>query len=89
MLVLSMSIIHTLKKIVDPVRAREEEQQRKSRREQPTREVAGDGPSGAADGPTLFVCRVCNQTSSEGSYCPRCLSDTMRPVEPGDLPEER
>lgn len=79
-----MSIIHTLKKIVDPIRAREEERQRKSRREQPKREVAGAGPPRDEAGPPQFVCRVCNQTSPEGSYCPHCLSDTMSPVSPKD-----
>jgi hypothetical protein len=79
-----MSIIQTLKKIVDPIRAREEERDRKSRRAQHRREVAGAGPPQEEVEPPRFVCRVCNQISSEGSYCPHCLSDTMSPVPPTD-----
>jgi rubrerythrin len=70
-----MSIVHTLKKIVDPMQARLEEAQRKKTRERKEQEVPGEPP--------VYVCRVCGARSNEGAYCPRCLADTMSPRENG------
>ena len=67
-----MSIVESLKKLLDPLQARLEEQERKSLREQPKKEVPGDPPS--------HVCRVCGHASADESYCPKCLADTMEPV---------
>ena len=67
-----MSIISTLNKLVDPIQARREEEDRKRQREQPKREHAGDPPR--------FACRVCGHVDSEKSYCPECLADTMEPL---------
>lgn len=65
-----MSIIWTLKKVLDPVRARQEELQRKADRERPKREVAaGSGP--------MFRCTVCGHLSPEPVFCPHCLADTL------------
>jgi rubrerythrin len=66
-----MSILYTLKKLVDPNQARLEEAERKKRREMKKREAPGDPP--------VYVCRVCGARSTEGAYCPQCLADTMTP----------
>jgi rubrerythrin len=76
-----MSIIWTLKKIVDPVRAAHEEIQREEDRKRPRRAVAGDGPEPGAGG--RFRCRVCGHEGEEQGYCPECLADTMEPCEAG------
>lgn len=67
-----MSIIESLNKLVDPVRAREREEELRKEREQPKREASGDPPR--------FVCRICGHRSEDRSYCPECLADTMKPV---------
>jgi rubrerythrin len=67
-----MSLIQTLKRILDPNQARLEEWDRKSRRERPKKEAAGDPPR--------FVCRVCGHEGVEKTYCPHCLADTMEAV---------
>ncbi|MES1208642.1 MAG: hypothetical protein ABUS79_22115 [Pseudomonadota bacterium] len=70
-----MSIIESLRKLVDPVQARAEEEERRVLREQPVREAKG--------APPRFRCRVCAQEDDQGGYCPRCLADTMKRVPPG------
>ena len=72
-----MSIIESLRKLVDPVQARHEELERKGEREQVKREVAGAPPA-------LYRCRVCEGTSTEGGYCAACLADTMVKVPAGE-----
>jgi len=67
-----VSIVQSLKKIVDPERARQEAAQLKKERELPRREVAGDPPK--------YCCRICQTTSTDRSYCPACLADTMVPL---------
>ncbi len=69
-----MSIISTLNKLVDPIQARREEEDRKRQREQPKREHAGDPPR--------FACRVCGHVGDDKSYCPECLADTMESEKP-------
>jgi rubrerythrin len=64
-----MSIVESLRKLVDPVQARHEEEERKSAREQPKREHPADPPR--------FVCRVCGHEAEEKGFCPSCLADTM------------
>lgn len=71
-----MSIIESLKRLVDPVQVRQEEAERKAAREQPKREHDGDPPQ--------FACRVCGQVGADRSYCPECLADTMEPVHDKD-----
>lgn len=66
-----MSIVHTLKKVVDPIRARAEEAERKAQREQQKQQEAGDAP--------LYHCKVCEREDDQGAYCPGCLADTMVP----------
>ena len=68
MLVL-VSIVQSLKKLVDPERARQEAAQFKRERELPRREAAGAPPT--------YCCRICQTTSTDRSYCPACLADTM------------
>jgi rubrerythrin len=67
-----MSIIESLSKLVDPVQAREREEERKKEREQPKREASGDPPR--------FACRVCGHEDTQGDFCPTCLAGTMRPL---------
>ncbi|HXU04288.1 MAG TPA: hypothetical protein VN903_25180 [Polyangia bacterium] len=66
-----MSIVESLKKLVDPVQAREEAEEWRKAREQPKREQSGDPPR--------FTCRICGHVSEEKAYCPECLADTMEP----------
>ena len=68
----TMSIIDTLKRIIDPNQARIEEYDRKRQRERKEREASGD--------PQHFACRVCGHEGPEPEYCPHCLADTMRPA---------
>jgi len=81
-----MSIIYTLKKLVDPIAARAEETQLKKAREDVRRQQSGDPPAppeadtdGAA--PLRFRCRCCGMEQARGAYCPVCLADTMEPLE--------
>jgi hypothetical protein len=67
-----VSIVQSLKKLVDPERARQEAAQFKRERELPRREAAGDPPT--------YCCRICQTTSTDRSYCPACLADTMVPL---------
>jgi hypothetical protein len=64
-----MSIVESLKKLVDPVKARQEEEERRKDREQPIRSDAGAGPE--------RECRVCGYRSTD-LYCPTCLAETMQ-----------
>jgi rubrerythrin len=76
-----MSIIDTLRKVVDPIAARQEEAERKRQREQSRRAAEGDPP--------IYRCRVCGAESPDRTYCPECLADTMEPVpksQPGAPP---
>lgn len=68
-----MSIVESLKKVVDPVAARERDVELKRAREQPTRDDSA-GPESAR------VCRVCGHRGREPIFCPQCLAETMRPV---------
>jgi rubrerythrin len=67
-----MSIIESLTKLVDPIQARQREEERKAERERPKRERDGDPPH--------FVCRVCGHEDLQKGYCPECLADTMAPA---------
>jgi hypothetical protein len=67
-----MSIIESLKKLVDPIAAREAEEERKVARTQPIRESEGPPPA--------FECRVCQYVGPDPVFCPECLAGTMRPV---------
>ena len=70
-----MSIIQSLKKLTDPIRAREEAAALERLREQPKDAVPSDPPR--------YRCRICAAVASDGSYCPTCLADTMVLVEQG------
>ena len=66
-----MSIVESLKKLVDPIAARQKEAELISARAQPVREDPGEPPG--------YECRVCGHLSTDPSYCPTCLALTMRP----------
>jgi hypothetical protein len=67
-----MSIVESLKRLVDPTQARKEEAERKSAREQPLREDEG--------GPPGFKCRVCGELGRDPMFCAECLAATMEPL---------
>ena len=67
-----MSIVESLKRLVDPVQVRKEEAERKRAREQPIRE--------AEIGPPGFSCRVCGQLGRDAMFCADCLAATMEPA---------
>jgi len=69
-----VSIVESLKKLVDPVRARQEEQERRSDRERPAADDEGGPPA------PNRRCRVCGHEGTEPSFCPDCLAETMRPL---------
>ena len=68
-----MAIVESLKRLVDPVRAREEETERRADRERPDADDDG-GP------PPKHRCRVCGHEGPEAIFCPDCLAETMRPA---------
>ena len=67
-----MSIIESLVKLVDPIQARQQQEEQRRTREEPKRTHAGDPPR--------FACRVCGFVGDDKAYCPECLADTMEPV---------
>ena len=67
-----MSIIESLVKLVDPIQARQQEEERRRAREQPNRDNSCDPPR--------FACRICGHLSADKGYCPDCLADTMEPI---------
>jgi hypothetical protein len=67
-----MSIVESLKRLVDPTQARKEAAERKSAREQPIREVEA--------GPPEFRCRVCGQLGRDAMFCAECLAATMERI---------
>ena len=69
-----MSIVESLKRLVDPVQARQLEEERRKAREQPKRDHDGEPPR--------FACRICGHVSEDKAYCPECLADTMEPLKP-------
>jgi hypothetical protein len=70
-----MSIIESLRKLVDPIAARQKEAERIALRETPVREEAA--------APPLHECRVCGYIGVEPDFCPDCLAQTMRPTTKG------
>lgn len=77
-----MSIVESLRRLVDPVGHRHEELRRRALREEPRREEAGGPPeedeAAERDPAVQYRCRVCGHVSEDRSYCPKCLADTMR-----------
>jgi hypothetical protein len=67
-----MSIVESLKRLVDPAQARKDEAERKTAREQPVREVV--------EGPPGFRCRVCGGLGRNAMFCAECLAATMEPL---------
>ena len=67
-----MSIVYTLKKLVDPIRAYKEQAEHRGHLEQASQQEAREPPT--------FGCRLCGYRHTDGSYCPECLADTMQPA---------
>jgi len=59
------------RRFVDPVAYRQEQIDRDRQRDRREEEGDSDKPS-----PT-FACRICDHRSTNPSYCPTCLADTM------------
>jgi rubrerythrin len=71
-----VSIVWTLRKLVDPIAHQTEEAQNERDRTHAQRQAVGDGDDG--QGPlTGYECRVCGYQAGDGAYCPKCLADTM------------
>jgi len=79
-----MSLLWSLRKYVDSIEHRQQEDDRKKKRE--VRPAEADG----ADGEVELVpkvnarivdgaCRVCGYEGDAKSYCPTCLAETMEP----------
>ena len=64
-----MSIVESLRKLIDPVQAQHREEELENDRELPRRAHAGDPPR--------FSCRICGHVDTQSGYCPTCLADTM------------
>lgn len=64
-----MSLIQSLKKLLDPQQAKIEEARQKMDREQPKRDNSGDAPR--------FVCRLCDKEGPDPRFCSHCLAETM------------
>lgn len=67
-----MSIVESLKRLVDPEQAKQDQAERKRAREQPIREPAAVPPR--------FRCRVCGELGKDPMFCPGCLAATMEPI---------
>jgi len=84
-----MSIIWTLRKLVDPIAHREAQAAQERDRKHARRQGLGEGgdtpPTATAETSRRFECRVCGHRSADEEYCPRCLAATM--VELSDEPE--
>jgi rubrerythrin len=65
-----MSIVESLRKLVDPVQAHNQQEEQKDDRALPRRASASDPPR--------FACRICGHLDTQGGYCPTCLADTMQ-----------
>jgi hypothetical protein len=67
-----MSIIESLVKLVDPIQARQQEEEKRRARENNEGDATSDPPR--------FACRICGHQSPDKGYCPDCLADTMEPI---------
>jgi hypothetical protein len=68
----AMSIVESLKRLIDPAQAKKEEAERKRARERPMRDDAA--------APPRFRCRVCGQPGRDPMFCADCLAATMEPL---------
>lgn len=77
-----MSIVETLRRLVDPIAHREVQAERERDRRLARRIDVADGDEGgrasATPPTTWYACRVCGHRSRDDAYCPTCLADTMR-----------
>lgn len=67
-----MSIIESLRRLVNPVEVQKEDGERLVLRDRTPRRVNVD-----ADPPT-FACRLCGWTADEPRFCRECLAETMQ-----------
>jgi rubrerythrin len=65
-----MSIVESLRKLIDPAQAQSREEELETEREQHPR-------SGHAGDPLRFACRICGHVDAQKVFCPTCLADTM------------
>jgi hypothetical protein len=64
-----MSIVESLRKLIDPAQAQSRKEELETERELPRRAHAGDPPR--------FACRICGHVDAQKVFCPTCLADTM------------
>jgi hypothetical protein len=78
-----MSLMWTLRKLVDPLEWLKEDEEKRSARE----DKPGEPKDGGGGGVTIeevprpaesWACRICAHESTSGGYCPKCLADTMQ-----------
>jgi hypothetical protein len=78
-----MSLLWALRKFIDSVAHRQEEEALRRQREDWPPDVEPDSveevPSPRDKAPVLYRCRICNFESTRGDYCPTCLASTMEP----------
>ncbi len=67
-----MSLIWSLKKLIDPIQARKEEAGHQEHLVMPGQQESGDKIS--------YQCKACGLIDERGDYCPQCLAQTMEPV---------
>jgi rubrerythrin len=72
-----MSILFSLRKLVDPTAHSIEECERRTERQRPRRAADGDRPPERDRPLERWRCRVCGHQAGDGSFCPVCLADTM------------
>lgn len=77
-----MSLLWTLRKLIDPVEwMRESEEKRSAREDKPGEPKDGGGGISVEDvarPAEVWACRICSHESGAGSYCAKCLADTMQ-----------
>ncbi|HLU65614.1 MAG TPA: hypothetical protein VKZ63_05035 [Kofleriaceae bacterium] len=73
-----MSLIWPLERLFEPPHKVEERGRELEAEVKGSEDSGGDPPPTRA--PPRFRCRVCDHESEDGSYCPDCLADTMRPA---------
>lgn len=79
-----MSILDSLRRLVDPVEHRKQEAEKRRKREAIPPEVNPDEvdvklpEARAAAEPSPLSCSVCGH-EGKGAFCPVCLAETMKP----------
>jgi hypothetical protein len=78
-----VSIVDSLRRLVDPVAAREHAARMERLRKPPRDDAQGGSRGGAGKNATgkAYECRVCGLVGTAPDFCPECLAQTMRPTD--------